>query len=180
MKKILLVISSALMAIASVQGQTEKEDWMVGGNFELNTTNNTTISLTPSAGYFFLNNLAAGGTLNFLYNKIGNDKTTGFGFGPFVRYYFGKNNLKPFAHTEYLFTSIKFEGPGFSSTTNGGDFFIGPGLAAFVNEHVAIETLVGYANSNYSGSGSDGGLAIRIGFQVYLSPRGIVETYKAK
>lgn len=180
MKKYLILCCSAILATCTLKAQTEQADWMVGGNFELNTTSNTTVSLTPTAGYFFLNNLAAGGTLNFLYSKVGDDKTTAFGFGPFVRYYFGKNNLKPFAHTEYLFTSYKLEGPGFSSTTNGGDFFIGPGLAAFVNENVAIETLVGYANSNYSGSTSDGGVAIRIGFQVYLSPRGIVDTYKTK
>ncbi|MBC6492176.1 outer membrane beta-barrel protein [Flavihumibacter stibioxidans] len=179
MKKFLVLLGGVLMATVSIKAQTEKADWLVGGNFTLNTTTNTTFSLTPAAGYFFLKNFAAGGTFNFLYNKAGDDKTTAFGLGPFARYYFGKNNLKPFAHTEYLFTSVKVEGPGFSSTSNGADFFIGPGLAAFVNEHVAIETLVGYANSNYSGSSNDGGLALRIGFQIYLSPRGIVETYKS-
>ncbi len=160
--------------------QTEQRDWLVGGSFALNTSRNTTISLTPAAGYFFLNNFAAGGTLNLSYNKIGDEKRTVIGFGPFARYYFGKKELKPFIASEYIFTSNKFDNPNFSSTVNGADFFIGPGLAAFVNEHIAIETIVGYVNSKVSDVPSDGGVVVRIGFQIYLSPRGIVDTYRTK
>lgn len=177
MKKLLLTAPFALLALISV-AQTQKEDWLVGGNFALNTTRNTTISLTPAAGYFFLDNFAAGGTFQLSYSKSGDNKTTVFGFGPFARYYFLKKNLKPFVATEYIFTSNKFDNPSFSSTVNGGDFFIGPGLAAFVNQHVAIETIVGYTHSKVSDVPSDGGVAVRIGFQIYLSPRGIVDTYK--
>lgn len=179
MKKIIL-FCSVLLAGTPLLAQTEQRDWLVGGNFALNTSRNTTISLSPSAGYFFLNNFAAGGTLQLSYNKSGDNKTTVFGFGPFARYYFGKKELKPFIATEYIFTSNKFDNPSFTSTVNGADFFIGPGLAAFVNEHVAIETLVGYVNSKVSDVPSDGGIAVRIGFQIYLSPRGIVDTYRTK
>lgn len=179
MKKILLALVMVMCSAALVQAQTEKEDWMVGGNFALNTTKNTTIGLNPSAGYFILNNLAIGGSFNFSYVKVSTEKATAYGAGPFARYYFGKGNLKPFVASEFLFNTSKTETEGEpSSTYNGHNFFLGGGLAAFVNEHVAIETLLGYSNTKYSKTESSGGLAIRIGFQIYLSPRKIVETYK--
>jgi hypothetical protein len=179
MKKIVPGLLAFFISLTNLHAQTFKGDWMVGGNFSLNTTSNTSVSLNPSAGYFFLDNLAIGGTVNFGYLKTGNVKTTLFGAGPYVRYYFGKGNLKPFAVTEFLFSSSKVDGvAATSSTKNGHEFLLGAGLAAFVNEHVAIETIAGYTNTKYSGTESDGGLAIRIGFQVYLSPHKMVETYK--
>jgi Outer membrane protein beta-barrel domain len=173
-----LAIFICFFVAVSAEAQTSKEDWMVGGNFALNTSSNTTVTLTPGVGYFVINNLVVGGALQFQYSKISNNKETSFGVGPYARYYFLKNNLKPFLMTEYLFTSNRREVGAISSTVNGGDFFLGGGLAAFVNEHVAIETIAGYINSKKSGTDSDGGLAIRIGFQIYLSPRSIVDTYR--
>lgn len=179
MKKIILGILVVTLCTVAVNAQTMKGDWMVGGSFALNTTSNTTVSLNPAAGYFILDNLAIGGTFNFGYVKTGDVKSTVIGAGPFARYYFGKGNLKPFVLTEFLFNSLKVDGVAeTSSTNNGHDFLLGGGLAAFVNEHVAIETIAGYTNTKYSGESSDGGLAIRIGFQIYLSPQKMVETYK--
>jgi hypothetical protein len=179
MKKITGLFFGLVISLV-VSAQTAQQDWLVGGSFALNTSRNTTVSLNPAAGYFFLNNFAAGGVFQLSYNKSGENKTTVFGVGPFVRYYFGKKELKPFIASEYIFTSNKFDNPSFRSTVNGADFFIGPGLAAFVNEHVAIETLVGYVNSKVSDVPSDGGVVVRIGFQIYLSPRGIVDTYRKR
>ncbi|KIC91409.1 outer membrane beta-barrel protein [Flavihumibacter sp. ZG627] len=180
MKKGFFALGFLLLSCLCLKAQTEKGDWLVGGNFTLNTSNNTTISLNPSAGHFFAKNLAGGGTIRLLYDKSGDNSSTVFGIGPFIRYYFGKSNLKPFLMSEYLFTSTKLSFDGNTNTENGADFFIGPGLAAFVNDNVAIETIVGYTNTKIKGFDSDGGLAIRIGFQVYLSPRGIVDTYKSQ
>lgn len=176
------IVFGALLSCAGwlgAQAQVEKGDWLVGGSIDINTSSNTTVSITPSAGYFFLNRFAAGGIFNLSYIKTGEDKNTVLGIGPFARYYFGKGNLKPFLATEFLFGSSKSQiGNAASSTSNGHNFFLGGGLAAFVNEHVAIETQAGYTNTKYSGSPSDDGLAIRIGFQIYLAPRGIVDTYR--
>lgn len=182
MKRQFIYVCALLVGIlgsAEVFSQTEKGDWLVGGNFTLNTTRNTTISLTPNAGYFFARNFAMGGNVRLSYDKSGDLELTTLGIGPFVRYYFGKNNLRPFGLVEYNFTSIKAKSGESSTTSNGGEFFIGPGLAAFVNEHVAIETIAGYINSKYSGEPSNGGFSLRIGFQIYLSPRKIVDTYRS-
>lgn len=179
MKKSVLLMLVCCTGWLASQAQVEKADWLVGGSLNINTSSNTTISLTPSAGYFFANRFAAGGIFNVSYSKTGEDKNTVIGIGPFARYYFGKGNLKPFLATEFLFGSSKSQiGNEASSTSNGHNFFLGGGLAAFVNEHVAIETQAGYTNTKYSGSTSDNGLAIRIGFQIYLAPRGIVDTYR--
>ena len=65
MKKILLSLFF-LLVITVTNAQTDKGDWMVGGNFRLNTSdNNTEIAFTPNAGVFVINNLALGGNLTF-------------------------------------------------------------------------------------------------------------------
>lgn len=179
MKKIVLGALLSCAGWLGAQAQVEKGDWLVGGSININTSSNTTVSITPSAGYFFLNRFAAGGIFNVSYEKTSDLKSTIIGIGPFARYYFGKGNLKPFLASELLFGSTKYQYPGENSfTRNGHNFFLGGGLAAFVNEHVAIETQAGYTNTKYSGNPSDNGLAIRIGFQIYLAPRGIVDTYR--
>ena len=57
MKKIILGLI-AMMGIATVNAQTQQSDWMIGGNFRLNTSdNNTQLSFTPNAGIFVIDNL---------------------------------------------------------------------------------------------------------------------------
>ena len=99
MKKILLTLTLSISAFIIANAQTEKGDWMVGGGFRLNTSdNNTEIALTPNAGAFVINNLALGGNLGFAYVKSGDTKVTSFGIGPFVRYYFTNANVRPIFH----------------------------------------------------------------------------------
>jgi len=161
--------------------QTEKGSWLVGGNFGLNTAkNNSQISISPSAGYFFLHNFAAGAQINFAYSKDVDIKRTNFGVGPFARYYFGTMNIRPFADGElsYESTKSKIVGTGASSTVNGSSFFIGGGLAAFINRNVAIEGLAGYKSKSIKNGPNTGGINLRMGFQVYLS-RDQVENMKS-
>jgi Outer membrane protein beta-barrel domain len=178
MKKILFALLITLFITATTKAQTFKGDWLVGGGLSLNTTSNTTIGIYPNGGYFFADNFAAGANVNINYQKTGNNKRTDLGIGPFARYYFGKKNIKPFAQVELSVLSTKDKIGSISSTLNGTNFFIGPGIAAFVNENVAIETIAGYSHTKYKNFDGDGGLAVRIGFQVYLHPKRIVETFK--
>ncbi len=170
MKKNLLVMLAFMAIGLAVSAQTEKGNYLVGGNVELNTSkNNTVIALTPSVGYFFLNNLAAGANVNLSYSKVGENKTTQFGIGPFARYYLGTLNIRPFAHANINFTSNKTKNTGGSDTYNGTNYFLGGGLAAFINRNVAIEGLAGYSHSAYAHLSGSGGFNLRIGFQIYLS-----------
>ncbi|MEJ7766488.1 MAG: outer membrane beta-barrel protein [Chitinophagaceae bacterium] len=161
----------ALMTFGlAASAQTEKGSWLVGGNLNLNTASDDfAIGLNPSAGYFFLNNFAAGATAEISYSKIVDEKTTRFGVGPFARYYFGTMNIRPFGHGEVTFVSNKDKDNNSSNTYNSTSFFVGGGLAAFINRNVAIEGLAGYRRTSYEGGNGTGGFNLRIGFQVYLS-----------
>ncbi len=172
MKKCVFTLLVILVTVLTVTAQTEQGDWMVGGNLGLNTTsNNSRFSFSPSAGYFAANNLAVGVTFSYDYSKVSSIKGTTLGIGPFVRYYFGAANARPFVHGEWSYVSVKAENATSSSTVNGGNYFIAAGLAAFINPNVAIEGLAGYDHSNYRHDSypGGGGFALKIGFQVYLS-----------
>ena len=171
MKKNVCSLLLAFLALGlAASAQTEKGSWLVGGNVELNTAkNNTVIGFTPMAGYFLINNFAVGADVNFNYTKSGTGKQTTFGIGPFARYYLGTMNIRPFAHANVDFVSTNTKVGTTSSTATGTNFFLGAGLAAFINRNVAIEGLAGYSSTSTANQGSYGGFGLKIGFQVYLS-----------
>lgn len=168
MKKFVLSMLLLATTVAAVQAQTAKGDWMVGGNFRLNTSGNTEISLTPNAGLFFIKNLAFGGNVNLNYSKDGLTKTTAFGIGPYARYYFSSADVRPILHANFNFLSSKVKVNGTSSTNNGTNFFLGGGAAIFISEHVSLDILGGYDHTDYNSLDGTGGFALNIGFQVYL------------
>jgi hypothetical protein len=171
MKYSLLACGILFLSLA-VQAQTEKGDWMVGGGFNLNTSkNNTVISLSPSAAAFVVNNLALGGNLKLAYTKEGLIKTTSFGIGPWVRYYFTKADVRPIVQGNFNFLSSKTKVNNTSSTNNGTNFFLGGGAAIFLSSHVSLDALLGYDHTKYNGLDGSGGFAMNIGFQVYLHRR---------
>jgi hypothetical protein len=171
MKKSVFTLLVFFVIAISASAQTEEGNWMVGGNLELNTAKtNTTIVFSPMLGYFFANNFAAGAMVDLDYMKRGDSKTTTWGFGPFARYYFGTMNIRPLIHGQWSYISTKT-----TSVSNGSEFFVAGGLAAFINRNVAIEGLAGYdyTKLRHSGTGS-GGFKMKIGFQVYIN-RGTVQ-----
>ncbi len=174
MKKIILSLVS-VTAIIVANAQTSNGDWMVGGNFRLNTANkNTQITFTPNAGYFFADNFAAGGNFSLNYNKFGNDKTTTFGIGPFARYYFTNpaQPVRPIIHGSFNYTSSKTKiGSNTSSTNTGFNYFLGGGAAAFISNNVSIDALLGYDHTKLKGIDGSGGFAMTIGFQVYINKK---------
>ena len=151
--------------------QTERGTWLVGGSFNINTTDNATINFNPTVGYFIINNLSLGGVVLLEYDKLGENSTTTFGAGPLVRYYFPGKTVKPFLNGELSFVSQKLKVPSTTNTENGMNYFLGFGLAAFLHEEVALETIAGYTHTKLNDQDADGGFAMRVGFQVYLHPR---------
>ena len=181
MKKVLL--SALLVGFVSVlNAQTQKNDWMVGGNFRLNTADNSTeISFTPNAGLFVVDNLAVGANVSFSYEKNVNNKYTTFGVGPFARYYFTTESqaVRPIVHGSFNYISRKTTVNNITSTNNGTNYFLGGGAAAFISPTVSIDALMGYNHSKFSNSDGNGGFAFNIGFQVYIN-KGIIEKLKGK
>lgn len=170
MKKILVVL--ALMAgVQQLHAQTATNDWMVGGNFRLNTTdNNTAISFTPNAGIFIIDNLAIGGNLSLSYSKFGNTKVTDFGIGPFARYYFTTESqaVRPLLHGSFNFLSNRTKNSLGTGTNSGTSYFVGGGAAIFISKNVSIDALMGYDHSKLKNFSGSGGFAFNVGFQVYL------------
>lgn len=170
MKKILIVMA-LLAGVYNLNAQTAKNDWMVGGNFRLNTSdNNTQIAFTPNAGMFIAENLAFGGNFSLSYSKSGNNKYTSFGIGPFMRYYFTTESqaVRPILHGSFNFLSNKQKIGSLSSTNSGTNFFVGGGAALFISQNVSIDALLGYDRTKYKNFSGSGGFAFNIGFQVYL------------
>jgi hypothetical protein len=162
------VYGSMLSGTASAQ--TEKGDWLVGGLLDLNTAkNSTTFNFSPNAGYFVVDNLVIGGNLVIAYDKLGDLKITTFGFGPFVRYYFTDEKVRPFFAGDMTFDKRKVESSAGRNTEDAFSWFLGGGAAFFINENVAVDGIIGYAHSKVSDEEGSGGLRFRVGFQVYIN-----------
>lgn len=171
MKKILLS-TLALAGVMMANAQTAKNDWMVGGQFRLNTSdNNTQIAFTPNAGLFVIDDLAIGGNLGLSYSKSGNNKYTTFNVGPFARYYFTTESqaVRPVLHANFNFLSTRNKVGSISSTNTGTNFFVGGGAAMFISKSVSIDALAGYDRTKYKDFDGSGGFAFSVGFQVYLA-----------
>jgi outer membrane protein W len=170
MKKVLLSLLLS-MTVIMVFGQTNKGDWMIGGNIRVNTAkSNNEFTIQPIAGYFFAKSFAAGTEFKLSYSKFGAEKSRSIGIGPFARYYFNLNNssFKPLVHSTVTFESVNTNENGTESTNTVTSIYILGGAAYFINENVAIEALAGYNRSKYENQDSEGGFVFRFGFQVHL------------
>ena len=173
----------ALTVVVISQAQTEQGDWLVGGNFRLNTADkNTEIAFNPNAAYFFVENLAIGANISLNSSKSGNNKYTSFGIGPYARYYFTTQNqtIRPILQGSFNYLSAKNKISNITSSTNTGtNFFLGGGAAAFISNSVSIDALMGYDRTKYKNFNGSGGFAFNIGFQVYIN-KGLMEKVTRK
>jgi hypothetical protein len=177
-------VSSVLIAIFFFSGwlsaQISKDDWMAGGNLRINTAkNNSQFEFSPSIGYFLMDGLAMGARLSYQMEKLGSNSVSGLGFGPFARYYFGSEKFFPFFEGAFDLSNRKYKTGTLTTTEQAFSLFGGGGLAIFLNENVALEGMLGYRNSRVKNQSGNGGLNLRIGFQVYLN-RGQVERVRSK
>ena len=171
MKNYLLTLLAITAMVTVSNAQTEKTDWLVGGNMTINTTEgNSQFTLQPSAGYFFARNFAAGGQVTLSFAKQEDTKYSSFSIGPFARYYFDIRNspFKPFLHADLNFGSTAVKDNFGKTSTTTTSFFIGAGGAYFINSNVALEALAGYNRTKIETYDPTNGFLFRIGFQVHL------------
>lgn len=176
MRKLLLVLLT--IVTLNAYAQTDKGTIMAGGQISFSTTKNASnFKLNPNFGYFVGDNLALGGNLNFDFAKQGTVSANEFGIGPFVRYYFGKSDAKPFVvfNGDYLTQTIKTSTDKIS--TSGYGFLLGLGFAAFLNRNVAVEGIAGYNYKDYTNVEGAGGFSLSLGFQLYFG-RDVVKDLK--
>jgi|SRR5450432_3280523 len=171
MKKIIMSLFGIIMLAFAVNAQTEKGDWMVGGNLVISTpTGNSQFTVQPMGGYFFANNFVAGLDFAFNFSNKGGTKTSSEVGGPFARYYINIKNstFKPFFHAEYNLGNQIITLPSSKSSNTSGNFFLGAGGAFFINNNVALEGVAGYEHTKIQGSPVENGFLFRLGFQVHL------------
>lgn len=138
----------------AVYSQTSTGNMMIGGGILFSSSShqsgsaNDAASFTffPSFGYFISDGLAVGADLSVSSSRngtgAGKSVSSGFGFGPFVRYYkFTSNeNFAFFGNASLTFSTSKFDPPWEDVTRgNGIGFNVSPGAAFFFNEHWAME-----------------------------------------
>lgn len=176
MKKILFSLIILIATAITTNAQTDKGDWLVGGNLTLNTTSdNSQFTFIPSAGFFFADGFAAGAELIFITSKLGNTKRNGIGVGPFARYYFSLKEpaFKPLIQAGFSIqsvnTTIKTNITSIKTSDTQTSFFIGGGAAYFINSNVALEGVMGYNRTKVENQDANGGFLLRIGFQVHLT-----------
>lgn len=188
------IMSLALICLVSSVGfaQFEQGTMLTGGSVGFDLITNkvksgsasvtfgkyTNLSLAPQFGYFIINNLAVGATVDVSVNKFKADgfnyTSTGtqLSFGPFARYYY--QNIFGEATFNVGSSKDKEDDDGTVTETDNGlmGWSIAAGYAAFLNDNVAIEPKVGFGSTTMSDD-SDvkdvyAGPFFRLGIQVYL------------
>lgn len=197
MKKIINLSVFALITFFA-KGQTTKGNWIAGGSLAFTSshvketgtgisgsTTSTDLQFTPDAGYFFIDNLAAGINLN-LTSEHDNSQgvtstTTLYTAGPLVRYYFNTSpRVKIFVHGDASWGAAKYTytytgSPEQTEPTVSVSIYDGKaGAAFFLNPSVALEFTAGYMMTGENVQGvktTTGSVVIGLGFQVYLGPK---------
>ena len=177
MKSLHFLCLATILCSLSTTAQITKGNFMVGcnGSFYKYTIKNesgnevqsgTQIILQPNIGYFFINNLAAGLNTVYTYSKSkGGNSSSGYGFGPFVRYYFleSEQNINVLLEASYNYSS-GFSNPDFTTT-----YSLKTGPVIYFNSSVGLELLASYNRNYYSNdSYKEGVFQFVIGLQVHL------------
>ena len=134
--------------------------------------NHTEINFSPHAGYFVMDNMAAGGRIVFEFSKnedknTNNDQTNRtFGFGGFTRHYFPvSDNISLFGHAygDLLFNKSK-QGGVVSSTSTDLMLGIRPAVSFSLSNFLDLEIMFG--NLGFGINFNDGTNTFGFGFNV--------------
>lgn len=182
MKRIILLLSLLGLQSKYLEAQITKGNWLLGGNVSFSnvvTTDNagssyttSTFTITPNAGYFFIDKLCGGvkaGYENYRtkYQFGSASGTSSFLVGPFLRYYF-----LPIDNNVNLFSELGYE---YSQTENNGatreDIFnFSGGASWFLNSSVAVEFTATYSIQKVPLYKSNM-IQFGLGFQFYLEKK---------
>ena len=188
MKKLTLLALIALTAHTTLRAQLTKQSWMVGGSIAFTSATNTQtfggvtstlFSITPKAGYFIIDRLAAGVSVaaafsHYHYNSQPNPQTFNssiYGIGPFVRYYFLPTQ-KPTNILVEVYDLYSTNTATGNSNTHTNEYGFAAGPAFFLSPSVALELTLGYywdkGPTAYPTTPTTHTFKTALGFQVYL------------
>lgn len=177
MKKLLLSIALLGGVIFTSQAQTDKGDFILGGNVSFNTIKTDApgansaydFSIIPNVGYFVGDNIAVGTGIGYQASRLDEasafGKTEAFVIAPFGRYYTPiSNNFKFFGQLSVpmAFGNVKAidenldTGSKTGSSTSIG-VALSPGLVYFPSNKIGLEFAInGLSYNNYSIEDGDG------------------------
>lgn len=176
MKKVLLSLIAVAGLAFTTQAQTEKGNFLIGGNVELNTGKNDgaaksdlNFSVVPSVGYFFSNNFAVGTGVGYEYAKsystLASAQSSAFVVSPYLRGYKGINDQFKFfgqLSVPMAFGNNKLgDANGNNMVKTGSNNSVGvalsPGIAFFPSKKFGIEFSVnGISYNDYNAEDANG------------------------
>lgn len=187
MKSMFFVLVLFVLGFSTAMAQTEKGNHLMGisvGNITIPTSggNGTIISLQPTYGWFVANNLVIGAGIPFFNVSSNGSRATQIGLTPFLRYYVGPSQVKPFfgGSVGIVNTSASSNGSNVASSTDALYSLTG-GVAFFLNKSVSFDLGLTYTggatgslNTLLAGSANaltpniPKALNLSLGFQVYF------------
>jgi outer membrane protein len=124
--------------------------WMIGGSLGFNSiksegddASETWFNISPSLGYFVINDLAAGVRLSLFSQSYDGETESQFGIGPWARYYIASSSL--FAQAGIDFGSAGFDIFSLLAEDGSTTINLGIGYSWFINNSVAIEPILQYS-----------------------------------
>lgn len=172
----------ATLAIFSASAQTQQGNVLIGAdvsnigvNFQSGNTQ-FSFDLTPKVGWFIRDNTALGVEVLFGLNTQEGATSINYGIGGFGRKYLGAaaanltRTSKWFAEANAGFYGTNLSGDNVTKTsTNGLGLGIGPGIAWFLNQNIALEALAKYnLTVGFGNSTTNHNINIGLGFQIYF------------
>ena len=172
-KTILAIAIIMTVACSNTFAQTEKGNFILGGNTSFTITHNnvetldekekiTNIMLQPYAGYFIFNKFSAGLSVDYDYSST--IKIADVSVLTDFRYYFTNSSVKPFvklnAGYSNQFLDAGYYPHEFRSSAHGLKVGAGAGIAIFFKDNMSIDITGQYFYSNLQrvGGGTYGDL----------------------
>ena len=185
MKKNLFTLLLTVLSFSAALAQTERGSRLAGvqvGTITIPTSggSGTIIGLQPTYGWFVANNLVVGAGIPFFHVSSSGSNLTQIGVTPFIRYYFGPSQVKPYlgASVGVINTSVSSSN---SASSTDAVYSATGGLAFFINRSVSFDFSLTYTggdtgavNTILAGGANSltpnipKALTINLGFQVYF------------
>lgn len=169
--KIFILLSLLLIITTTSFTQIKKGQFLVGGNFNFESTKNensinstyesNNFFVSPNIGYFIIDKMAGGlriniGSYNFKSENVVTHQTNS-SISPFLRYYFLPlpKKVNAFIDVSYIHTKTKWSSdsnPGYYEKARG--YYLSAGPSIFLTEQVALEFTLGYKHTNSDNFGN--------------------------
>lgn len=109
--------------------------------------NRDVLFLNPQVGYFIIDNLSFGLSVNYERISLNSYSTADWGVGPFIRYYLNFDKANPFISVGYNY--CENENLVVDENTTVNQYVFSGGLDYFITDNVALEAILSYRLNNH-------------------------------